>query len=157
MYCQGPPQGSPALISSWRHGSTCQATYPSHSWCLVTLRELLSPLCVLHPATNTSQSIWVFLCSNPLYAFQRIRTGAYKCCLSWQHGNVLAYPERELHSASPWGLGEDLAWHPLALWATHIFSSFQITEKRYSRWLENITQRNLRSFVRGLGWDRRGS
>ena len=73
MYCQRPPQGSPALISSRRHGSTCQATYPSHSWCLVTLRELLSPLCVLHPATNTSQSIWVFLCSNPLYAFQRIK------------------------------------------------------------------------------------
>lgn len=143
---------SPDLLPQ-RHGSTCQATYPPHSWCLVTLRELLSPPCNQH----IPEHLGIFHTQIHCTHFREQRTGAYKRCLSRQHGNVLAYLEREPHSAFPWGPGEDLAWHPFTLWASHIFSSFQITQGRYSRWLENITQRNVRLSVRGLGRDRGGS
>ena len=67
MYCQGPPQGSPALISSLRHGSTCQATYPSHSWCLVTLRELLSPpLCAPPCNQHIPEHLGIFMLKSTL-------------------------------------------------------------------------------------------
>lgn len=107
------------------------------------------PPCTGHIQGNSdyfSGGLWG---SAPFFAFQRTQ-GAEACNhrLAWHHGNVLAHLQRELHPASPssgaalfpQGLDEHLAWHSLPLGTTPVFSTFQITWKRYSKRLENITR-----------------
>lgn len=138
-----------------RHNFSCQATLIHHRpWCLVTLRAPFSHFCVLLPASNTFQGIRVFF-----WWPEGLNSTS---CISEDSENK---EQRPITIACP-GNMEMLAPRCPLLGARRGFGlaptpsldhscllSFQITQKRYSKWLENLTQHNPWSFVRGLGLD----